>query len=460
MKNTFILLILLIIVNGCTTTSIKSNNYIGESIILKGEVKNSKSSFLVLRNNFWEPLDTIQLVGERFREILNLPDSYYYIDNDQADIKIYLKSGMDLELSYDSSDAINTTVFNGKGQTENNYLAAKSKLRNDIPREKRSYTEYSKLNENEFLAQTDSIYQLNLNLIQKTKNLEETFYYLEKNSIAIENAIRIVQFEGQKQLVTNDPSFRVSENYPNAFVNLDLNNALLMRTYRYKDIMNQYVSSLVKNSKDFTDTSDFFLLFQKELANSNLKSEIRDKLGLTNSEYGFTHTQDKEKYYNEYMSFATIDEYRKKFQERYNLVLMEKGNPSPNFKFIGIDNKWHSLEDYRGKYIYIDLWASWCTPCIAEVPQLKKLEEKYANKINFVSIAWNDNETSWKQMISNQNMVENQLYASNKDEEFFKFYNVKSIPRFILLDKKGNIIESSAKQPSDKSLSKQFDELE
>jgi len=454
MRNTFKILTILFILSGCKSED--NTSY----AILSGEIKNLKETQLILKNNFWEPIDTIQLTNQKFRDTLAIPNSYYYLSNGNTEIKIYLNSGMDLKLNLDTEDVINSTIWKGKGQKENNYLVSKAKLTESIPIEKRGYSEYAKLDEKNFLSQTDSIHKTYLFHFQNTKNLDETFSYLEKNSINIENGVRISQYESMKKMVDQNSEFKVSENYPNPYTNIDMNNAQLMNTYRYKDLMNNYVSLLVTNSENYSGTSDFFFLYLKQLAKLNLDSSIRDKLGLESAEYGFTYTKDKEIYYQEYISFAKIDVYKTKFEEKYNVIKMEKGNPSPNFKLIGLNGDYYTLDYFKGKYTYIDLWASWCSPCIAQIPHLKKLEEKYSNKINFVSIAWNDNKQNWKNMISKQNLKGIQLFAPIKDSEFFKFYNVTAIPRFILLDKDGKIIESTAKQPSEKSLDKQMNNLE
>ena len=111
--------------------------------------------------------------------------------------------------------------------------------------------------------------------------------------------------------------------------------------------------------------------------------------------------------------------------------------------------------------MYIDLWASWCSPCIAQIPDLKELEEEFKDKINFVSIAWDDDYNSWKKMIVAKKLDGIQLFAEDKESEFFNFYDVQSsgIPRFILLDKNGNIIDLIAKQPSEPSLKEQLNQL-
>ena len=139
------------------------------------------------------------------------------------------------------------------------------------------------------------------------------------------------------------------------------------------------------------------------------------------------------------------------------LKALSKGSPSP--KFVNYENNAGgkiSLDDLKGKYLYLDIWATWCGPCIAEIPSLKKLEKEFHGKnIEFVSISidrMKDHE-KWKKMIVDKELKGIQLFADNNwDSQFIKDYLIKGIPRFILIDPQGNIINANAPRPSDEKL--------
>lgn len=148
---------------------------------------------------------------------------------------------------------------------------------------------------------------------------------------------------------------------------------------------------------------------------------------------------------------------------------LTKGNPSPKFEnYINYKGGKTSLDALKGKYVYIDVWATWCNPCIAEIPALKSLEKKYHNKnIRFVSISIDDKRTAgswdkalakWRKMVKDKNLTGTQLYAG-EDIEFMRAYLVTGIPRFILIDPKGNIVAPNAPRPSNPALEKLFKEL-
>lgn len=152
------------------------------------------------------------------------------------------------------------------------------------------------------------------------------------------------------------------------------------------------------------------------------------------------------------------------FRQNYTTKkLMKKGAPSPTFEnYLDYKGGKKSLTSFKGKYVYIDLWATWCGPCIQQVPFLQALEKEYHNKnIEFVSISsdearrsggsWEAAEKKWRDFVKARNLSGVQLWAG-QDISFQQAYQVTGIPRFILIDKQGNIIDANAPRPSDPAL--------
>jgi thiol-disulfide isomerase/thioredoxin len=140
-----------------------------------------------------------------------------------------------------------------------------------------------------------------------------------------------------------------------------------------------------------------------------------------------------------------------------------KGKPSPSFSYENFKGGITKLDDFKGKYVYIDVWATWCGPCRQEIPFLQKVEDKYHGKnIVFTSISIDtakDHE-KWKKMVGDKTLGGVQLFA-DKDwkSDFIQAYGINSIPRFILIDPKGNVVDADAKRPSDPALQAQLDKL-
>lgn len=135
------------------------------------------------------------------------------------------------------------------------------------------------------------------------------------------------------------------------------------------------------------------------------------------------------------------------------------GAPSPEFSYKDINDNIVSLNSFRGKYVYIDVWATWCGPCCKEIPHLVELEHKFKNKnIHFVSISIDKSHKTWQKMIQEKNMQGIQLHSGN-DQSFSESYMIASIPRFILLDPDGRIINAKMSAPSNPKTIQTLNEL-
>ncbi|WP_372793332.1 TlpA family protein disulfide reductase [Lutibacter sp.] len=165
---------------------------------------------------------------------------------------------------------------------------------------------------------------------------------------------------------------------------------------------------------------------------------------------------------NDEMFFGYIESNYEKMHE--NIVRFAKGKVSPVFtNYENSNGGTTSLSDLKGKYVFIDVWATWCAPCKAEIPYLKVLEKEFHGRnIEFVSISVDKPEAyeTWVQMVKNEGLSGVQLFADTDFEStFITEYGINSIPRFILLDPEGNIVDADADRPSNPKLKALFIEL-
>ena len=149
---------------------------------------------------------------------------------------------------------------------------------------------------------------------------------------------------------------------------------------------------------------------------------------------------------------------------------LPEGTESPAFvDYENHNGQTTSLEDLRGKYVYIDVWATWCGPCKVEIPALKRLEKDYADKdISFVSISIDDAKRhggsmelaheKWQKFVDEEQLGGIQLFAPDGwNSDFIKDYKIYGIPRFILVDPEGKIVSASAPRPSSTQLLELFE---
>ena len=156
---------------------------------------------------------------------------------------------------------------------------------------------------------------------------------------------------------------------------------------------------------------------------------------------------------------------------------IKNGNPAPNFKYLDINGDIVELKDFIGKVVYIDIWATWCGPCIKEIPHFERLKKKYRNEdIAFISISIDDNIDSWKKWVKKKKMSDYQLYANGNSAPIYYYTLIDTkeltildengeevenetedeywsmIPVFVIIDKNGIIINNQALGPSSKEI--------
>ncbi|WP_294824798.1 TlpA disulfide reductase family protein [uncultured Flavobacterium sp.] len=140
-----------------------------------------------------------------------------------------------------------------------------------------------------------------------------------------------------------------------------------------------------------------------------------------------------------------------------------KGQPAPLFSYENFKGGTTTLESLKGKYVYVDVWATWCGPCRQQIPHLQQLEKDYHGKnIEFVSISIDEkkNYEKWRKMVTDQQLGGIQLIADNAwQSAFVQAFGINSIPRFLLIDPKGNVVNADAPRPSEPGLRAELDKL-
>ncbi|AZQ63062.1 TlpA family protein disulfide reductase [Flammeovirga pectinis] len=134
-------------------------------------------------------------------------------------------------------------------------------------------------------------------------------------------------------------------------------------------------------------------------------------------------------------------------------------NDKELYTFKDLNGKEVDFTQFEGKYVYIDVWASWCGPCLREIPSLQSLEKKHHGKdVVFVSLSVDQDTEAWKKMVTKKALEGNQFHFADNNN-FVQKFNIQSIPRFILLDKKGKVKEADAPRPSSPEIETLFEKL-
>lgn len=132
------------------------------------------------------------------------------------------------------------------------------------------------------------------------------------------------------------------------------------------------------------------------------------------------------------------------------LISLSNGKPAPGFSYKDIKGNLVSLTNFKGKYIYIDVWSTTCGSCRKGLPKLEELIERNKSKnIVFLGVSLDSKIENWKKFVEEKNMKGIQLFGEGRNSQFVKDYAIESNPRFILIDKNQNIIDICAPSPSE-----------
>ncbi|MDR0264750.1 MAG: redoxin family protein [Sphingobacterium sp.] len=164
----------------------------------------------------------------------------------------------------------------------------------------------------------------------------------------------------------------------------------------------------------------------------------------------FAAFQDLNQNYSKYFLLSEQKERAKAVEAK--LVESRTGVPAFQFSFPDIDGKEKSLSSLKGKIVLIDMWATWCGPCRGEEPYWEKLNEEYKGKpIAFVGVSVDQDKGKWNAYVKEKSLKGIQLHAGS-NSGLTNAYKVDAIPRYILIDKLGNLITADCPRPSDPKL--------
>jgi thiol-disulfide isomerase/thioredoxin len=431
--------------------------------ILSGKIENTSSSKITLYNSY----DTgnkkeLTLENGQFTDTVKINNtSKFFLRQGNNSVTIFLAEGDKLDFSYDANKADSTLIFTGENSAISNYLIKK---RNNDKKLEIDTKELYSLKEEGFVSHLLEAKTAQADFLYNANGLVENFIKSETSNINYEYLASLSNYESYHRYFSKINDFKVSDKILNQLKDLSFEND---EDFKFSANYRNLTTSSYRNKANTLVESDSLtsdIAYIKALA--TIKSHtIKNKLLFDAAKYGVTYTDDLETYYALYSKTSTSLENDAKITESYHkLKVLAKGNPSP--KFTDYENNaggTTSLDDLKGKYVYMDIWATWCGPCIAEIPFLKKVEKLYHTKnIEFVSISIDkvkDHE-KWKKMIIDKELGGMQLFADNNwESQFILDYLIKGIPRFILLDPKGNIISANAPRPSSEKLTELFDEF-
>jgi thiol-disulfide isomerase/thioredoxin len=361
---------------------------------------------------------------------------------------IYLTPGDDMEVVIDRNEYL-TSTFKGKGGEVNMYM------RNTPFPKSGSYIQGARNLKPSVKETMDLVHSLSAEREKELKALKSA----SKEFVVLETA---------RQKADIIRSYQAIRSYSGSM----LSRRTEAERKSFLDSLDTYVKPETdKLLKGFVDTTYLQILVYRDLFNylkldeekvrvADVK-QIRDWHNANAMAYKIRGESDKGKLTNYRSYIDTI--HAKQYRDLLNIVVNEKmkfgiGDVAIDFAVRKTDGTETRLSSLKGKVIYIDVWATWCGPCMAEMPKLEELKQVYASKedLAIVSLSVDDTDKIWLKNLDQRKPGGIQWRI---DRIGLSDYEVESIPRYILIDKAFKVIDLNAPQPSAKEIQAIIDGL-
>lgn len=452
MKNPVLIFSLSLLLFSCTDLKPKVPQF-----IISGRIENLDVNTIVLEQGKEKFTFTLDVNGEFSDTISDFENGYFKLTAGKEYTKLYLKDGYDVYVYIDAAHFDESIKYEGIGASENNFIAKQMLYSETV-----NFWDFCTFQEDTFLFKIDSFIDSKNQLLNEYASLISEF---DKDLVNLEKANNAYQAAYVKE------EYKATHEYFNKVENLVLSPAFY--DYRKNVVLEDkkalkleyypsYVESYIANQIVETDTSEVAFDLLRKIDSEIKDNELKKEFIYRSAKENITSVKQIEEYWA-LVSFMVTDksEYSELKKLYRKVKKIEIGNSSPQANFKDVAGKEFSLEDFKGKYVYIDCWAQWCAPCIKETPFLNALEEKFAKKdIVFVKLSLDSDANAWSNYITENNITKHSyLLEKNFDSDFAKAYLINSIPRFILLDKDLKILNSNAPRPSNPALEELFNTI-
>lgn len=418
-------------------------------VVFKGKLENPGSKNVAILNEDNQPIVVADLDAEgNFRIQTRVEEgTYMYFSDRRFRCPIYLKPGDSVYVEANAAKYYEEVKYSGKGKKENKYLAEKQRLQSKY------LTRAMFVNEPEVFA-------------QKLKETQEAFMHAlneayldnpdfredERHSIDFLIAITRLnypyEYEKQRGAVP-----LLSNNYYDFVNEINLNDTTLLKNNEAAIFLYLYANYMPGETRVENDFPKLlvqqFDFLDAKFTNKQIKAEIGSRI--LNDYLKAKQTEGIGGIVERLEAYGLDETKLLVYKDQLaTLKKFEKGNDAIDFTYPDINGKPVSLSDFKGKYVYVDVWATWCGPCKKEIPSLKKLEKQFHGKdIVFMSVSVDRDaqKQKWEQFVEEKELGGVQLFASGWSK-IAKDYDITSIPRFMLFDPEGKIVSTNASRPS------------
>ncbi|WP_261511222.1 thioredoxin-like domain-containing protein [Chryseobacterium paludis] len=302
------------------------------------------------------------------------------------------------------------------------------------------------------------------------KNMKRLEYYTDSENHALSDEYKAyrkqllaIQYLNEinnyrKMTSYDDPKFAPPASFLTE-LNTGIKNPTLLLSKN--DDYIQYKLDQMLTDKDRLSNADSILFIKlNTLPNGINKDRLLTKHLVKSMELESDSLSRNQLFAKEIKELKDID-YQKLVESNFEqLNISQKGAPFLDLKLLDNKGKAHQLSQYRGKYVVIDLWATWCGPCkqIRPIFDTRSNQYRYYSNIQFISISLDQDKTKWVNYLKTKPSKVPQYWLSDA-REFMNKYKIQTIPRFIIIDPDGKVFNLNSPFPDEDNFVEILDKL-
>ncbi|MFZ1454537.1 MAG: TlpA disulfide reductase family protein [Saprospiraceae bacterium] len=368
-------------------------------------------------------------------------------------LSVFLIPGDKISVTGDVRTLLSGTKFTGDHANENNFLLSFENLKQTSqPSDFQSFFSQS---EEEFITaiekRTNDLNQHQQEYQKQNGPFETIFAEIISQDLKYDEAIVKLNFPIYHKYYNPDQSLQLSDTYDSFLQNTEIDSDESMMVPNYKQFLGSYLEYKAETDSTLENTPAAeakFNIIKSVFQSPNVKDWLLYDLMSQTLDMSVNNAASLIKPYND---LQKNEEYKLEINNRFRQwEPLLKGKTAPDFVCTSIEGKDISLKSLEGKLVYIDVWATWCGPCLRELPYLEKLQNEFKrDDLTFVSISIDENKAAWQNMVKEKGMKGLQLFSENAwSSPLVSSYMISGIPRFILIGKDGNIVDANAPRPS------------
>lgn len=383
---------------------------------------------------------------------------------------LFLSPNDTVEMNFEASNFAKTLQYKGQGAENCNYLAGFNR-RFNMQTEDESLEQKADFVGKQVYANFCEDFRAQQSLflseyLRLNKNTTPEFQAWAKAEIKYRAANRMQSFYFASDNKQHDDYRAYAMNY-------NLNDPESLVSVQYQTLLDNHLRQLsMRDPDDMRAERDRkkqpWVVRGFALAKQQYKGTVLDfantklLLNLIEAEYA-----DTKMYYDEWIKSNPNPKYLNMVDKHYHKFVEFLDAPPPvgaNLVVVSPQNPMtfdQIIQKYKGKTIFMDFWASWCSPCLSEMPYSTLLHNKLKDKdVVFVYFSSDEGEDKWRANIARY-ALEGDHYLMNAtlQREIYGTLGIQFIPRYVIIDKQGKIINSNAPKPSNPEALKTLNDL-